>query len=378
MKILIVMGGFFPGKNFGGPPVSVNNFCSLMEEYDCYIVTRNHDMGSKEIYSDINNGWNERINCKVLYLDDKEYRYKKFKEVIEEINPNIIYLQGLFQSCIIPCLILAKKYKIPLVLAPRGELCEGAMKKKYKKIPYIIFLRIFRLLDNISFQSTSKDETDAIRRWLKVRTDRIDLLTNIPSIPLYDKSKTYKKQGEANFIFLSRIVSKKNLLAVIEYMFHVSGNVRLDIYGTIEDKEYWNECKKKINMLPDNINVEYKGIVNHDQVHDTFKKYDAFIFPTLSENFGHVIVEALMVGCPVIISDQTPWSDVANVDGGWSIPIEKEEKYIQAIQEIIDADKEKEDTYKDNIRTYVHKKINISDIKKEYDNLFQKLIMEKV
>ena len=378
MKILIVMGGFFPGKNFGGPPVSVNNFCSLMEEYDCYIVTRNHDMGSKEIYSDINNGWNERINCKVLYLDDKEYRYKKFKEVIEEINPNIIYLQGLFQSCIIPCLILAKKYKIPLVLAPRGELCEGAMKKKYKKIPYIIFLRIFRLLDNISFQSTSKDETDAIRRWLKVRTDRIDLLTNIPSIPLYDKSKTYKKQGEANFIFLSRIVSKKNLLAVIEYMFHVSGNVRLDIYGTIEDKEYWNECKKKINMLHDNINVEYKGIVNHDQVHDTFKKYDAFIFPTLSENFGHVIVEALMVGCPVIISDQTPWSDVANVDGGWSIPIEKEEKYIQAIQEIIDADKEKEDTYKDNIRTYVHKKINISDIKKEYDNLFQKLIMEKV
>lgn len=378
MKILIVMGGFFPGKNFGGPPVSVNNFCSLMEEYDCYIVTRNHDMGSKEIYSDINNGWNERINCKVLYLDDKEYRYKKFKEVIEEINPNIIYLQGLFQSCIIPCLILAKRYKIPLILAPRGELCEGAMKKKYKKIPYIIFLRIFRLLDNISFQSTSKDETDAIRRWLKVRTDRIDLLTNIPSIPLYDKSKTYKKQREANFIFLSRIVSKKNLLAVIEYMFHVSGNVRLDIYGTIEDKEYWNECKKKINMLPDNINVEYKGIVNHDQVHDTFKKYDAFIFPTFSENFGHVIVEALMVGCPVIISDQTPWSDVANVDGGWSIPIEKEEKYIQAIQEIIYADKEKEDTYKDNIRTYVHKKINISDIKKEYDNLFQKLIMEKV
>lgn len=371
------MGGFFPGKNFGGPPVSVNNFCSLMEEYDCYIVTRNHDMGSKEIYSDINNGWNEHINCKVLYLDDKEYRYKKFKEVIEEINPNIIYLQGLFQSCIIPCLILAKRYKIPLVLAPRGELCEGAMKKKYKKIPYIIFLRIFRLLDNISFQSTSKDETDAIRRWLKVRTDRIDLLTNIPSIPLYDKSKTYKKQGEANFIFLSRIVSKKNLLAVIEYMFHVSGNVRLDIYGTIEDKEYWNECKKKINMLPDNINVEYKGIVNHDQVHDTFKKYDAFIFPTFSENFGHVIVEALMVGCPVIISDQTPWSDVANVDGGWSIPIEKEEKYIQAIQEIIYADKEKEDTYKDNIRTYVHKKINISDIKKEYDNLFQKLVMEK-
>ena len=123
------MGGFFPGKKFGGPPVSVNNFCSFMEEHDCYIVTRNHDMGSNEKYSGINNGWNERINCKVLYLNDKEYKYTKFKEVIEEINPDIIYLQGLFQSCIIPCLFLAKKHKIPLILAPRGELCEGAMKK---------------------------------------------------------------------------------------------------------------------------------------------------------------------------------------------------------------------------------------------------------
>lgn len=378
MRILIVMGGFFPGKKFGGPPVSVNNFCSLMEEHDCYIVTRNHDMGSNEKYSNINNDWNERINCKVLYLNDKEYKYTKFKEVIEEINPDIIYLQGLFQSCIIPCLFLAKKYKIPLILAPRGELCEGAMKKKYKKIPYILFLRIFKLLNNVHFQSTSEDETDAIRRWLKVRSNRIELLTNIPSIPLCDEGNTYKKQGQANFIFLSRIVSKKNLISVIEYMFYVSGNVILDIYGTIEDEEYWNECKRKINMLPDNINVEYKGIVNHDQVHDTFKKYDAFIFPTFSENFGHVIVEALMVGCPVIISDQTPWSDVANVDGGWSIPLEKKEKYIQAIQEIIDADKETEDIYKYNIRTYVHKKMNISDIKKKYYSLFQKLIMEKV
>ena len=26
MKILIVMGGFFPGQKYGGPPVSVNNF----------------------------------------------------------------------------------------------------------------------------------------------------------------------------------------------------------------------------------------------------------------------------------------------------------------------------------------------------------------
>ena len=126
MRILIVMTGFFPGQKFGGPPVSVDNFCSLMDEHDCYIVTRNHDMGDTEPYSNIEPGWNTRNNCKVMYLSDKEYCYKNYEAVINEIHPDIIYLQGLFQNCIIPCLFLAKRYQIPVLLAPRGELCAGA------------------------------------------------------------------------------------------------------------------------------------------------------------------------------------------------------------------------------------------------------------
>ena len=43
MRILIIMGGFFPGKKYGGPPVSVDNFCTLMNE-ECFIVTTNHDL----------------------------------------------------------------------------------------------------------------------------------------------------------------------------------------------------------------------------------------------------------------------------------------------------------------------------------------------
>lgn len=56
MKILIIIGGFFPGVKFGGPPVSVNNFCTLMQDDECYIVTKNHDMGETEPYKDIKPG----------------------------------------------------------------------------------------------------------------------------------------------------------------------------------------------------------------------------------------------------------------------------------------------------------------------------------
>ena len=40
---------------------------------------------------------------------------------------------------------------------------------------------------------------------------------------------------------------------------------------------------------------------------DTLSKHDLFVFPSLSENFGHVIFESLSAGTPVITSVHTPW-----------------------------------------------------------------------
>ena len=377
MKILIVMSGFFPGQKYGGPPVSVDNFCTLMDMHECFIITHNHDMGETQVYQNIKPGWNDRGNCNVLYLSDTEYGKQKYEEVIQEIKPDIIYLQGLFQSCIIPCLELAKKYQIPVLLAPRGELCKGAFKKKYKKIPYILFLKLFHLLDHVRFQSTSEEETEAILKYLIKEEERIYFLTNIPSIPKNRVISSKKTAGRAKFVFISRIVPKKNLLSALEYMSHVVGEVQFDIYGPIEDEEYWSVCQKAIELLPKNVVVTYKGLLNHEEVHSAFSEYDAFLFPTLSENFGHVIAEALMVGCPVIISDQTPWSDVAHVEGGWSIALDHSEQYVQAIQEIINANETKENMFKKNIRIYIEKKMNLNELKERYSGCLKKTATEE-
>lgn len=377
MKILIILTGFLPGKKFGGPPISVDNFCSLMKEDECFIVTRNHDMGETETYKDIKSGWNDRENCKVLYLSDKEYGYRKYEEVIKEINPDVIYLQGLFQNCIIPCLFLAKKHNIPVLLAPRGELCAGAFKKKYKKVPYIIFLKIFGLLNKVHFQSTSEEETEAIMQHLGITEDRIHFLTNVPSIPKKEYPVPEKQPGVAKFVFISRIVRKKNLKAAISYFKNIDGDVTFDIYGPIEDKDYWKECQDEIKLLPSNIKVNYCGLVSHDQIHETFSRYHAFLFPTLSENFGHVIAEALSVGCPVIISDQTPWNDVQYIDGGWSIPLDKIENFTSAIKDILYIDFKTETKYKKNMIEYVVSKTDLKKIKSLYVESFSETILEK-
>lgn len=371
MKILIVMGGFFPGQKYGGPPVSVNNFCSLFREDECYIVTKNHDKDESVPYEGIDSGiWTKRDNCYVKYVSDESYKKSEFEKVILEIKPDVLYLQGLFQSCVLPCLELAKQYSLKVVLAPRGELCAGALKKKYKKIPYIVYLRMRKLVRNIAYQSTSEEETDAIKQYLKAKNNQIYFLTNIPSIPKKEYMRVIKKRGEGKFVFLSRIHPKKNLISAIDYMKGVQGNVVFDIYGPIEDEEYWKVCKQKINELPANIVANYCGLIGHEKVQEIFSRYDAFLFPTFSENYGHVIAEALSVGTVVIISDQTPWTDVNESKAGWANSLDNKKGFERAIQTVINWENSDSIISHQNTKKYFESKSQLRKLKDEYKKAF--------
>lgn len=378
MKVLIIMEGFFPGKKYGGPPVSIDNFCSLLKEHKCYIVTHNHDKDDKVVYKGIDScTWIKRENCSIMYLPDQKYTKKEFDYIICGINPDLIYLQGLFQQCVLPCLQLAKKYKKKVLLAPRGELCAGAFKKKYKKIPYIWFLRLTDIISKISFQSTSDEETQAIVKYLGIHPSKIHFLTNIPSIPKKEYLREKKRKGRAKFVFLSRIHPKKNLISAIQYLHAVDGEVFFDIYGPIEENGYWNECQKEIKRLPSNIKVNYCGLVSHDKVHNVLSKYDAFIFPTFSENYGHVIVESLIVGTPVILGKgTTPWDDI-NGKAGFISDLNNESAFTEYLNKIVKMDEEDYSRITKSVLEYIEGHLRIKELKKAYLSVIEEIIMER-
>lgn len=367
MKILAVADGFYPGKKYGGPTVSLDNFCSLLERFDCYVVARDHDLGDQTPYVGIHEGWNDRGNCQVQYLADQEFQTSTFEKIIQQVRPDWIYLQSLFQRCVVPCLWLAKKYGIRVMLAPRGELCKGAFHKRYKKIPYIIALHLLGLLKGVDFQSTSQEETEAIGKYLKGTHKNIHFLTNVASVPKEAFPPREKTAGSVRLVFLSRIHPKKNLLGAIHCLKNIEGNVIFDIYGPKEDKAYWETCQAAIRPLPENIQVRYCGLVDHADVHKTFSRYDAFLFPTFSENYGHVIVEALMVGCLVITSDQTPWLDLQDHGAGWTIPLDRGADFEKAIQKVVDMDEIPEK----QVRDYVVSKLNLPGLRDEYLAAFE-------
>ena len=62
------------------------------------------------------------------------------------------------------------------------------------------------------------------------------------------------------------------------------------------------------------------------------RQYHVFLFPTLGENFGHVIQEALSAGCPCVISDQTPWQDLYENNAGYVGSLENTNGFVQSLE----------------------------------------------
>ena len=137
-------------------------------------------------------------------------------------------------------------------------------------------------------------------------------------------------------VFLSRIARKKNLARLILALSQVEGPIRLSIAGPIEDPAYWRECKRLIDDLPSNKEVQYVGTVPADSTVEFLANFDLFVLPTLGENFGHVILESLAAGTPVIVGEDTPFGEVEQAGAGWSRDPASTVEFARAMETFFD------------------------------------------
>ena len=160
----------------------------------------------------------------------------------------------------------------------------------------------------MEWSATSEEEAEDIRR--EVGKDAVcHLAEDLPRKPKEIRHITETDAGNLKVIFLSRISRKKNLVFAVRVLQEAKGNLIFDIYGNKEDISYWRECEEELKKLPENVKWNYMGEADAEQVVKIFSEYDVFLFPTVAENYGHVIFEAMTGGCVPIISDKTPWTN---------------------------------------------------------------------
>jgi len=141
------------------------------------------------------------------------------------------------------------------------------------------------------------------------------------------------KNDKPNIIFASRLVWEKNLGTLIKV--YRESKKRGDKYNFIiagdgVAKEVLEE------KMPDAFIL---GKINHEKLAILYASADVFLFPSVSETYGNVVVEAMASGCPCVIAKGGgSQSLVRHGETGFLCEPNNPNDYLDRIEEITNSD----------------------------------------
>jgi glycosyltransferase involved in cell wall biosynthesis len=276
--------------------------------------------------------YNPRTGGQYSGLNQISLQLKKYKikHIIVNKNSKIINNKSLLQKTLssydifhffggwtifyIKLSLLALKLNKKIIVHPMGfyEPWSLSQKKIKKKIAWYLYQKRFLLNADLIHCASDDEKKNILKLNKKFKT--VVLPFGIENNFIKKKNrKKFKKKA----LFFSRLHKKKGLFDLISAWKDINNkDWILDIVGEGEEKIY---LKKMVSIKKcNNINFLDPIYNNNDKI-KLFNKYDLFILPTKSENFGISILESLARGVPVLTTINTPWKSIKKYNAGWII-----------------------------------------------------------
>jgi glycosyltransferase involved in cell wall biosynthesis len=231
----------------------------------------------------------------------------------------------------------------PFVISPQGMLALSALKRR--KLAKMVIWAIWQkkaLWSAECIHATSEQEAGDIRR-LGLHQPAIAVVPNGVDVPKnleqyrQTQLQTIAPDLEARrfFLYLGRIHPYKGvteLLAAWNRSRASEYGLGLVIAGPCEKKhESW--FSRLLSSAPFSDSIKVVGEVRDGVKSSLLAQARALILPSLSENFGMVVAEALAHATPAIANVGAPWRLLEEEHCGWWIP-KGEGALVAAIDEV--------------------------------------------
>lgn len=386
IRVFLFVPYYLPGYKAGGPIRTIANMVERLEgQVKFYIITSDRDLGDVYPYQNVETDrWVKVGYADVYYTSSKMRLFFRLPALTRAISYDILYLNSFFNPGFAISPLIARFLRLlpprPAIIAPRGQFSDGAIKlSRNKKRLYVFLSDWLRLCHGMYWQASSFFEAqDIVGMIRKVALDDVFIAPDIPSkIPAIQAGSLVAKSDDQplRVCFLSRISPMKNLDFSLQVLQKVRVPIHFDIYGPIEDPAYWARCEDLICNLNPFIRAHYCGYVEHAQVPMIFAQYDLFFFPTRGENYGHVILESMIAGTPVLLSNTTPWRDLQTAGVGWDLPLDDHDPFVHALEEA--AIRVKWDyEWRDRVHAYAERISSDMDVLKANVDMFRKVLQD--
>lgn len=200
---------------------------------------------------------------------------------------------------------LKHKYKIPYVVRFGGGDIPGAQKR---------FAFIYKILTPFIRQiwreaSALVANSEVLKRRAQDFEDRypIEIIPNGVDSEFFTpgridvKKKDIYGDSEKNILFVSRLIKGKGLQHIIPKMKEVYSRTgaRLTIVGA---GPYRDELEKITVETGNSDYVSFVGKKNKDELYLYYSEADLFILPSESEGMPNVVLEAMSMRCPIVMT----------------------------------------------------------------------------
>jgi glycosyltransferase involved in cell wall biosynthesis len=302
VKILHVVPTYLPARRYGGPIVAVHGLCKALAAHgnEVSVFTTNVDGDG---VSDVPLQSPMRFDgVDVTYFSSPFTRLywspAMRKALASSIrNYDIVHLHSVFLDPTAAAARAAAKAKKPYVISPRGMLVRDLIDQKSR----VVKSAWLRLVERRNFAHATAIHFTSQREWDDAREISIPLpapfvVPNGIDLP----PRLEIKRDDDTILVLGRINWKKGIDVLIESLAFVP-DARLIVAGN-DDEKYVPRLRELAERIGVANRVEFRGAVAGDEKNRLLASATLFALPSISENFGNVVLEAMAASTAVIVT----------------------------------------------------------------------------
>jgi glycosyltransferase involved in cell wall biosynthesis len=328
MRILHVVPSYYPAVRYGGPIRSVHGLARALVSrgHEVHVYTTNVD-GPKDADVPIGNAV-DLDGVSVWYfptgIGRRLYRSPAMGLALDQSisDFDVVHTHSVFLWPTTAAARAALKHRIPYILAPRGMLVPELIRRKsrFLKLSWLRTIERRNLEAAAAIHVTSNQEAEDLRR-LGLRYKKCVIVPNGVEAP--DPGRVGKghqrwwNERRARILFLGRVNWKKGLDRLINAM-SLLPEADLVIAGD-DDDGYRATLEALAGDLGVADRVLFIGPLHGQEKWELLASAQVLALPSYSENFGNVVLEAMAMSCPVVVTPEVGLADLLIKSGAGEV-----------------------------------------------------------
>ncbi len=355
MRVLCVVAYYKPAYVYGGPARSVPALCEAMAQQNAQVTVFTTNANGKNRL-DLPTGVPLKVDGVEVYyfplsslsppryyysqsLTEACYRQVKFFDVV--------YICGNWVSQVPVASRSALKAGVPYVISPRGSFMEWPInvkwslrmewsinQKRLKKKFYLWLVERHCMDHAAAIHCTSDLEAEQIVDYgfrppvVVIPNPAPRLLPGRPLVRGHLRQQLGIPLDAPVSLFVGRLHQLKRLSRTIEIYAQVKKDIPDLHFVIVGDDEDGSGllARQQVSSLGLQDSVHFTGLLKGDDLIQAYLDADLLVFFSYRENFGMVVVEALSMGVPVLLSKEVGiGAEVVEYNAGLVVDVDSDE-----------------------------------------------------